>query len=64
MTGKSGLHDIEVKIHHETDQAVLVDHAGGKPVWLPKSQIEIENQRNGLALVTAPEWLLLEKGLI
>lgn len=32
--------------------------------WLPRSQIEIEPQRDGTAIVSLPEWLALAKGLI
>ena len=68
---KSDLIDVEVCIRHETDAAVLVyggAHHGA--VWLPKSQIEIEpsgvdpKTLTPLAIVTVPEWLAIEKGLV
>jgi uncharacterized protein (DUF2461 family) len=30
-------------------------------VWLPKSQVEVDERRN---IITMPEWLAIEKGLI
>jgi len=56
----AGLIDIAVILHHETELAYLVDAGGPKPVWLPKSQVEMND--DGTA--TLPEWLALEKGLI
>ena len=55
-----------VEIKHETDLAVLVDHGGNDPVWLPKSQIrrrEDDDVKN-LSALTIPEWLALDKGLL
>lgn len=43
------------------------DRAGnGKEiwVWLPKSQIEVEENKDGTCTVTMPEWLAHDKGLI
>lgn len=64
---RSNIIDITVQKLHETSQAVLVTE--GTPeegVWLPKSQIEIEENRMNSALydVSLPEWLAKEKGLI
>jgi hypothetical protein len=63
--------DIDVKIHRETTEAILVstDHdettaVWTTDVWLPKTLIEIERKRGGLAVVTVPEWLALKEGLI
>jgi len=63
---KSDLHEIEVYKHFATERAVLVSLDGEKEnaQWLPISQIEVEPLSHGLCTVTAPEWLLLEKGLI
>jgi hypothetical protein len=64
-------HQIEVYKHHETDAAILVgenymrDHHGH--AWLPKSQIDWTPSRldhgTPMVIVTAPEWLLVDKGL-
>jgi hypothetical protein len=50
----------------ETPRAILVSDDGGKTKhWLPKSQIEFEiDPRTGVCTVTAPIWLLQDKGLI
>ncbi len=65
---KSDLYDITVEKLAETDAAVLVhDGDKSKAVWLPKSQIEIEIEPaeiGGLFILTAPEWLLIERGLV
>lgn len=64
--GRSDLVDISVTLHHRTAKAVLVSDSGDrdKAVWLPLSEIEIEDKGRGLFEVTLPEWLALEKGLI
>ena len=58
--------DLTLRLHHETDKAVLVSDDGDekKAVWLPLSQIEIERKRGGVVVVTAPEWLATDKGLV
>jgi hypothetical protein len=62
---KSNLHDIEVCVFHETDKAYLVAaDEEAKRVWAPKSQCELEPTGKMTATLTAPEWLLQEKGLI
>ncbi len=64
---KSDLHDIEVQIHSITDKAVLVSLGDRtKAVWMPKSQAELDQSSPTAAtgILTAPEWLLLDKGLI
>jgi len=33
-------------------------------IWLPLSQIEIDEQANGTCVVSMPEWLAMDKGLI
>lgn len=58
--GKSDLIDIACVVLMETAKAWRVDAGGEAPVWLPKSQCEV----NGDGTVTMPEWLALEKGLI
>jgi hypothetical protein len=62
---KSDIIDIDVMVAHRTEKAVLV-HTGNKEeaVWLPLSMIEIEQEHWGHAIVTLPERMALEKGLI
>jgi len=56
--------DIAVQVKHETDKAYLVSD-GVKDVWLPKSQVELDDsQGDEAAIVTMPEWLAKDKGLI
>ena len=54
--------DIAVQVKHETDKAFLVTD-GAKDVWLPKSQVELYPEGD-TAIVTMPEWLAKDKGLI
>ena len=65
------LFDLNVEILGETDKAVKVLGDDGEPIWLPKSQIEIEYQNVGgevvmrnksRAVITMPEWLAVDKG--
>lgn len=64
--GNSDLIDVTVQLHHETPKAVLVSDDGDREnaVWLPLSQCEIEHKRSGIVVVTLPEWLAIEKGLV
>jgi len=62
---KSDLVDVFVAVHHRTERAVLVSLDGerSKAVWLPLSQIEIENRKQD-SIVTLPVRLATEKGLV
>jgi hypothetical protein len=53
--------DLDIK--NRTDKAILVDD-GKVSVWLPLSQVEVEEYRDGTYTVTLPEWLAKDKGLI
>lgn len=63
---KSDLIDVTVQLHMITERAVRVSDDGEdkNAVWLPLSQCEILKRPNGIAIVTLPEWLALDKGLI
>ena len=60
---KSDIIDITVRIRHVSERAVLVDHGGKEPVWLPLSQCELASN-GGTHTLSLPEWLAREKGLI
>lgn len=45
----------------ETPDAWLILTAYDEEVWLPKSQVELDDDES---VVRVPEWLALEKGLI
>lgn len=63
---KSDLIDLSMQIHAETERAILVSDTGDRDdaVWLPLSQIEV-NERHGSVLeITCPTWLAKDKGLI
>ena len=55
--------DVAVLLKHETMKAYLVND-GANDVWLPKSMVEIEIVGDKSSIVTMPEWLAKEKGLI
>jgi hypothetical protein len=63
---KSNLIDLTLQQHHETERAILVsdDADREQAVWLPKSQIEVEPGERGTVIVTLPEPLAIEKGLV
>jgi len=70
MSGRSDLHDIEVHLRRETERAWgIANPNSGKStdiIWLPKSQCEVElgEAPGKMSTLTAPEWLLKERGLI
>lgn len=72
------LTDLTLCLHAETDKAILVSDTGvaARAVWLPKSQIEIEQtgkftyaenrigaKKYPVVIVTLPEWIAIDKGL-
>ena len=64
---RSNIVDVEVQLLRETEKAVQVSPVGtsAEAVWLPRSQIEIAPAETGtLYVVTLPDWLAQEKGLI
>lgn len=58
LTSDSKLIEIAAEIRHETDGAFLLDDGSGKPQWVPKSQVE----DNEDGTFTMPTWLAREKG--
>jgi len=67
MSSKSDLIDCNVMLHHETDKAWLVSDTGDREdgVWIAKSQAQLEPDYAGQCFVlTLPEWLATEKGLV
>lgn len=64
---RSNLVDVAAVRMAETDSAILVSETGEREnaVWLPKSQIEVENAGHAnFVTVTMPDWLAKAKGLI
>ena len=64
---KSDLVEVTVLLVTQTEKAVLVSDTGESKdaVWVPKSQIEIEETaRENAYVITLPEWLAIEKGFI
>lgn len=65
--------DIACKLVQEREKAIAIadgtmeQRADGERLkwfWLPRSQITIERDEGDDIVVTMPEWLALEKGLI
>ncbi|MGO8738598.1 hypothetical protein [Rhodoblastus sp.] len=63
---KSDLIELAMAFHGESAKAVKVSDDGNSlhAIWLPKSLIEFEQTEPGMVLVTIPEWLAIEKGLV
>lgn len=67
---RGNLIDAEVIYQHQTEKAVCVREVeGGPDIWLPLAQVEIEAKdgeprRGGIVTLTAPDWLLIDKGLM
>jgi hypothetical protein len=55
--------EITVEIIRESDRAILVSD-GDVQEWLPKSQCEYEGEVGQTVVVSMPEWLATDKGLI
>ncbi len=64
--GKSHLVDIDVALKHETEKAWLVyTDNPNDAIWIPKSQGELEQGKNArLFILTIPDWLAYEEGLM
>ena len=58
--------DIEMQLHHETPKAILCSKDGDRKtaIWLAKSLVEYVIKKQNIILVTMPQWVALEKGLI
>jgi hypothetical protein len=63
---RSDVVDLTLKLHHETERALLVSDSGDRDdaVWLAKSQIEFTETKPGFVEVTLPEWLATERKLV
>ena len=65
---KSTLVDVHLYVLRETTKAIMVaedPHDTANAMWLPKSQIEVEDMPDrAYKCVTMPEWLAVEKRLI
>lgn len=57
------LGDYAGTIKHETEKALLIDHGGKEPVWIPKSQIKDEKRKGNEISFSLPTWLAIEKGM-
>ena len=54
--------EIACKVIRETEKAILIDHGGKDPVWIPKSQIT--DHTLDWSSIFISEWLAGEKGLV
>jgi hypothetical protein len=63
---KSTLVDIDVYVFMETNAAYLVSDTGDRrnAVWVAKSQCELERKKEAKGVLTLPEWVAEDKGLI
>lgn len=62
----SDLVDLNLALHMKTERAILVSETGdeAKAVWLPLALCEVVPRPRQAVVVTLPEWLAIEKGLI
>lgn len=60
---RSNIIDLALIRKAETSAAILVSD-GTRSAWLPKSQIEIEDQPDGSIIVSMPEWLAIDKEFV
>lgn len=64
---RSNLVDLTLELREDRPLSIAVTdpaRPGGKRLFLPKSQIEYEIKAPGVVVVTLPEWLARDKGLI
>lgn len=63
---KSDLVDVSVIVKHQTEKAILVisPFDDEKTIWIPKSQCELEMRDRLNGVLTLPEWLAIDKGLV
>lgn len=56
---------VKVEVKVETVMAIGVENLKGETVWIPRSQIIDEDEREGKFLtLELPMWLLTEKDLV
>jgi hypothetical protein len=51
--------DLKVEVLKSTEKAWFVETEDGLEAWVPKSQAELDDD-----VLTLPEWLAIDKGLI
>lgn len=68
---RSDIEEADVIFQTMTERAVCVrSDEEGEDIWLPRSQVEIEDMEGGElrrgrpAILSGPEWLLIDKGLL
>jgi hypothetical protein len=60
ISDDTALYDITATVRRETQKAWMLDDGSGTPQWVPKSQVE----KNDDGTFTMPLWLAKEKGFI
>ena len=62
---KSDLVDLTLQIHARTNRAILVSDDGDREraVWVPLAPVEVAPQGRH-HVVTMPEWLAIDRGLV
>lgn len=67
---KSDLVDLEVQFQTQTEKAICVrETEDGKDIWIPKASCQFDGphvppRRGDVGILTAPEYVLQDKGLI
>lgn len=61
------MEEYSLEFLHSSENAILVRDADDNDIWLPKSQIEIDDlenlERGEFVLISIPDWLAEEKDL-
>jgi len=53
--------ELNIQILVETEKAIMVKDLNDKDVWIPKSQIELSQDKDSMLI---SEWLAIEKELV
>jgi hypothetical protein len=66
LARKSDIHDVSVVVLKVSERACLClgSARDDEPQWFPLSQVELADNGDGTLTLSAPEWLLVEKGFM
>ena len=68
VTGASDLVDVTLVLRNDSKPKAIAVSDPAKSqaewIWLPRSQIEIDDRGGGIVVVSMPSWLAQAKGLI
>jgi hypothetical protein len=59
--------ELKIQIEHFTNKAILVKNLNDNKVWIPKSQIELDDEELSIGQIQEiqiPEWIAVDKELV